>query len=230
MNLKELLTQVQKRSRETIAVTYTSNNDPKIARLPTYADQAVRKIINANEWGFLKKLATITVVDGTTLYDLPSDYFGLVSDTMHRGSTFIPINFVANSQDIVLQKNYNTGQINTGRLYQGKVELINYPAGEATFEYVSNGFVQDAATSNLGLGFNSDNDEFQYPALDELLICATHWMYLRSKGDESAGAAFEDYRDELRRQKINDQGARIIDNTGPRYARIHPPFNPDYEY
>lgn len=232
MTLKELLNKVQERSRETPETVYASNNKPRIRRLIQYANQANKRILAAHKWSYFKKQGVVNVIDGTTLYSLPSDFYRLVNDTMHRGSTFVPINFVASSQDVALQNNYNTGKLNTGRIVGGQLELINFPAGQVTYEYISNGLVQLNATggSTLSVDFTEDNDTFLYPNLDELLVCATHWLYQRSKGGETANEAKDDYIIELRAQRINDTGSRIIDNTGPKYNRLTPPFNPDYGY
>lgn len=232
ITLKNILQEVQERNFETSAVTYASNPAPKYRRLVKFANQAVRKIINAHDWSFLKKTATITIVDGTTLYDKPADYYRLIEDTAYRGNSYFPVEFPASDQSIEYRKQHNVGQIYQGRFYQGGIEFVNLPEGDITFEYVSDRMVQKYIDESYGLKFTNDNDVFvpDSELLDELIILGTTALYLTAKRDESAGQAVAEYMYELNQQKYNDVGARTInDLQQPSQKRTLWRHNPNYE-
>jgi len=230
ITLKEILQEIQDRNFETPTEVYATNPAPKYRRLLTFANQAVRKIIMAHDWSLLKRQHTVNVVDGQELYPLPEDYYSLINQTTYRGSTYFPIDFVANSQSIAFRRNYDIGQVHTGRLYRGQLEFVNFPAGPVTLEYMSNGLVLHE-NGDSDLKFTADDDQFgaDYSGLDELIVLGTLAIYLRAKQSDGLDVAIQDYASELKQQIYNDSGARYINNRGYDVPVKQAPFNPDYE-
>lgn len=194
---------------------YTSNTNPDARRMVAFANRAVNNIMEAHDWSQLRKTHTVTVVDGTTLYDLPSDFRRMISDTAFRPSSYRPVMLPSNDQFFAYAKTRSAYFEFMGRLVGDQVELINTPAGDVSFDYVSNGSITSADTSQPTAKFTNDNDVWNLD--DELLKRGVIAVYSRQSGDESAALNTGDYTYWLERMKAQDVGARVINDVQVRY-------------
>lgn len=221
ITLKQILTAVEERNFQTPGGVYASSAKPQHRRLVNFANMACRDIIRAHDWSFLKEQGTITVVDGTTLYAKPDNFYRLIHDTFFRDGSYFRIEFPANDQSIEYRKAHNVGQIYEGRFYQGQIELVNLPAGGLTYLYIKDELVQSDADDSYGIKFTDDNDTFlpDIDNLDELIVLATEAIYLERKEDSGAAGARAQYQRELKEQINNDIGSRSLNDLETGYSR-----------
>lgn len=234
ITLKNLLIEVQNRCFETPAGAYMSNPDPKYKRLVTFANQAVRKILDAHDWNMLIYKALFDVVDGVDYYDLPYDFYRLVSDTTYKAGSYFPVTFPDTDQSIEKAKQYGGSGKYLGRFIGNSVEFVNVPPGTVSFMYVRKSMVtpeSDGGDEPLStIDFQRDSDIFlpNTSALDELLILGTQALYMRARGAEGADVVVSDYTYQLKQQIYNDTGARTLNDVCSEHPRVLWKHNPDY--
>lgn len=221
ITLKEILTEVEERNFQTPGGVYASSAKPQHRRLVSFANMACRDLIKAHDWSFLKEQGTITVVDGTTLYAKPDNFYRMIPDTFYRNGSYFRIDFPANDQAIEYRKAHNVGQVYEGRFYQGQFELINLPPGDLSYLYIKDEFVQSDADDSYSIKFTDDNDTFlpDIDNLDELIVLATEAIYLERKQDSGAVSARAQYQSELDEQIANDIGSRSLNDLEDKHSR-----------
>lgn len=205
---------------------YATNSDPQYQRLVRYANKTSRDILSVHNWSALKKRGTVTVVSGTTLYDLPSDYSHLINDTAQTGSGLRKANVPMNDSIISLSdvRNITTYM---GRLLGNQIELVNMPSGTFYFMYMSKGSVQRDGTGDLTDTFLTDNDQWLLD--DELLIRGILWRWHKAEGHPDAASEMNDFTNYFKVAKARDIGARVI-TSGGQLNYISPPDIDGYTY
>ena len=183
---------------------------------------AAKDIVSSHKWSKLKTRATITVVSGTTTYDLPSDFDYYISDTMYPESSLRGINMPANDQMIALSDVENT-LIYQGRILGDQIELQNVPSGDIKYMYQSNAPVVDSQSKNNVKKFTYDADEWRLD--DELLTRAIFYRYRQALGYADAASAMQDYNSYYRKMIRNDVGSRIIGT--PSFTPLKEPITKD---
>jgi len=204
--LKNILDTVCDDAFVEIASSYATNTQDDYRRLVRYANKAVSDILTQHRWGALKRRATIDVVDGTTLYDLPSDFDYLINDTTSTRNGFRNVDLPASDEIVAL--NDTTNIINyMGRILGNQIEVLNAPVGELHYMYMSNQVVQKNDES-YAKSFNADTDEWLLD--DELLTRGILWRWQKTTDDADWQADLQDFTNYLEHMKFQDTGARTI--------------------
>ena len=230
--LKEILDTVCDDALEEREASYVSNNKTEYQRLVRYANKAVRDILTVHNWSRLKKRGVINVVDGTTVYDLPSTFSHLIDETSHAQGALRSSNVPSNDQIIALSDVRNVTKY-MGRLIGDKIELINFPSGDFTYQYMSKAVIVNyGVTSIAGEDGTSDkflDDRDEWLLDDELLVRAILWRWQRAEGDADWQASMNDFTNYFRNMKGKDTGARNISRRG-RVNYLTPPDVDEYSY
>lgn len=217
MNLKEILTSVLEYLGEEPEDTYIGNQNTEYARLAVFANSSAADIVKVHTWGVLKKQHAINITDGVTLYDLPSDFDRLISNTTYTNNRAVDLP----SSDAVIAYNnlYGSSYNYQGRLLGKKVEFINAPVGKLVFDYMSNEPIEHYK-SGTAKRFTNDGDKWLLD--DELLIRAIKQRYTAQSGENDALAA-QDLAARLRQVKIADTGSRSF-NINETRNEMHYPY------
>ena len=215
MNLKEILSNSLEYMGEESSDIYVGAITINYSRLPSMANAAVSDIIGAHDWSFLKKTHSISIVDGTELYDLPFDYSRMIVDTMYVN--YIKIEFPATDKSI--SRNLSCDK-NQARIIGGKLQFTRTNPGTVTFDYISSSVV----LSSIGQGqsrFLTDFDEWQLD--DELLMRSIRHRYALQVGDPSAGTAASDVQVRIAELKSIDTGTRSFNSSKSQNERLSAP-------
>ncbi len=219
LKLKDVLKEVQDRSFETISEVFATNPNPAVRRLVSFANMALDEIVKAHEWSWLKREHRLTasdeeVVDGKKLYPMPSDFDRLISDTAYEENSYYEFEFPESDQIFALLANSSVGTVRRrGRFFNGKIELLDTPASDMLFTYITNSFVK-INDQTFSQRFVTDNDTLNVPdsRLDELLIRGVTAMYHTGKQSASAQTSIELFKTKLAQQIKADTGARTIND------------------
>ena len=218
--LKEILNSVCDDNLLERGSSYATNVKPEYNRFIRHANKAVQDILSEGDWGKLKKRHTVTVVDGTNLYDLPNDFYSLLHDTANTASGIRVVDLPASDARVADSDTYNTN-FEMGRILGDQIELIDVPEGDFTFMYLGTNPIQSAlATEGVYTNvFATDEDEWLLN--DELLIRGILWRWGKAEGREGWQIDLQDFNNYLSAQKGRDTGARVInpDRNG-RYKHI----------
>ena len=133
--LKEILNSVCDDNLLERGSSYATNVKPEYNRFIRHANKAVQDILSEGDWGKLKKRHTVTVVDGTNLYDLPNDFYSLLHDTANTASGIRVVDLPASDARVADSDTYNTN-FEMGRILGDQIELIDVPEGDFTFMYL----------------------------------------------------------------------------------------------
>ncbi len=222
--LKEILDSVCDDDILERSSSYATSQEPEYRRLVRHSSKAVKDILSLHNWGALKRRETVNIIDGTTLYDLPETYSHLINDTANTASGIRNVDLPASDQLVSLS---DTSDIHTyiGRILGNQLEIINAPAGEFHYMYMSK-----AAVNNSGVGvidgeaghsdsFITDNDTWLLD--DELLIRAIIWRWQKAEGNPEWQTSLQDFTNYLNTLKGRDVGARVInEDRGTKYKYI----------
>jgi len=215
MNLKDILTDVLNYMGEEPDDHYVGNIDSNYARLVVFANSAISDIVKAHDWSLLKKQATITVVDGTVLYDLPTDFDRLITDTSYTNDSRVSLP----TKDKIFAYD-NNSICYEGRLIGGQIEFRNIPPGDVTFNYVSKYAVQNNLAVNQER-FTRDDDEWLLD--DELLMRMIRQRYSMQAGEQDPSVA-QDVTNRFKKLIFADVGARKFTAGSRESSELHPPY------
>lgn len=216
MNLKEIITSALEYLGEETADNYVGNTNTDISRLVVMLNASAADIVKKHEWNLLKKQNIINVVSGTVLYDLPDDYDRMISDTTYSNNWSVDL--PTSDSIVAFNTQFGSDYRYQGRLIGGKVEFINVPPGELSFDYISNGTVK-ALDGTIQSKFLLDTDEWLLD--DELIIRAMRQRYQiqTGEGDPTNG---QDLANRLRDLQLADTGARTFNSNNPRNRNYWP--------
>lgn len=199
--------------------SYATNTKPEYNRFLRHANKALEDIMSQGNWGKLKKRHTVTVIDGTTLYDLPDDFYSMLNDTGNTETGIRNVELPASDSRVSDSDTYNTN-FEMGRILGDQIELIDVPAGDFTFMYIGTNPVQPAVYTTTS-EFTSDDDEWLLS--DELLKRGILWRWRKAENHPDWQIDLQDFNNYLASQKGRDTGARVI-NATPATKYKHIPF------
>jgi len=202
--------------------SYVTNTRPEYNRLLRHANKAVQDIMSQGNWGKLKKRHTVTVVDGTTLYDLPDDFYSLLHDTGNTETGIRNVELPASDSRVADSDTYNTN-FEMGRILGDQIELIDVPAGSFTFMYLGTNPIQPVSVSGETYTDKFGNDNDVWLLKDELLIRGILWRWRKAENHPDWQIDLQDFNNYLASQKGRDTGARVI-NATPATKYKHKPF------
>lgn len=214
MTLREILNEVlQYMGEGYTSNVFVSNSNSDISRMVVFANAAVSDILEAHDWSRLISEQSITVVAGTTLYDLPTDFSKYIDNTAYTNNKVVDI---PSSHQVMV---YDRDETYKGRIIGGQLELINVPPGTVTIRYLSAHPIESSGGASKAK-FTDDNDEWLLD--DQLLIRATRHRYALQTGDSSAGVAATDVQNRMKKMISADVGARTIRSRFNRYELMAP--------
>jgi len=202
--------------------SYTSNTKPEYNRLLRHANKAVKDIMSLGNWGKLKKRHTVAVVDGTTLYDLPDDFYSLLPDTGNTESGVRNVELPASDSRVSDSDTFNTNY-ELGRILGDQIELVDVQQGDFTFMYFGTNPIQPVSVGEEATTDQFANDNDQWLLDDEMLIRGVFWRWRKAENHPDWQSDLQDFSNYLKSQKGRDTGARVI-NASQNTKFKHIPF------
>ncbi|MDB4725954.1 hypothetical protein OAF54_00865 [bacterium] len=234
-----LLTLVQDSLKEIggfeIPTSVVGNTNETAVLSLALANRSLKETAKRTKWVNLIVRGTITTADATDEYALPSDFKGIINDSMwddtNNRKVFGPISpteweYYKNS-DITQQSLTRYMRIFKSTTSNDRVFYL-YPTPDSVatlrYEYQSNGLAQSSG-GTLQEKYLADTDT---SLLDEDTVAlGFKWRILKSRGLPYA-EEFRDYEAAVE-DSINDTGAPIVDLGGPslsnRFMFITPEGN-----
>jgi len=140
MTLLQILNNVLMQSSFLKKSTFTNNPDPDDEQMVAIANRVAYEIFNFYDWGGLRNVAILNMVEGQRVYDVPEDYQSIVPDSAWEtdGSRKVDI---PTSDSMWYQYKFSsltTGGTIRARFYSDQIEVIEpFNGGSFTYEYVS---------------------------------------------------------------------------------------------
>ena len=185
------------------------NNDPQIVQFLALVNRLGRDIAKQYEWQRLNKEFSVTTVQGTPTYALPSDWLYQINQTEWDRTSRWPLIGPATTQEWQI---YKSAIISEGpnlrfRIANGFLE-VDPPTGglDLSFFYVSRNWIDGAD----GLGydkFQADGDRSVFD--DSLMVTGLKAQWKASKGLDGTFDAAE-FRTMLDTIKAQDKGAQKL--------------------
>lgn len=185
------------------------NNDPQIVQLLALVNRLGRDISKQYEWQRLNKEFSVTTVQGTPTYALPSDWLYQINQTEWDRTSRWPLIGPATTQEWQI---YKSAIISEGpnlrfRIANSFLE-VDPPTGglDLSFFYVSRNWIDGAD----GLGydkFQADGDRAVFD--DSLMVTGLKAQWKASKGLDGTFDAAE-FRTMLDTIKAQDKGAQKL--------------------
>lgn len=152
-------------------------------------NRALKEAARETSWPPLKRSATVSLVGGTSEYDLPSDYQSFIRETIWNTSQRRMV-FITDAQEWTQLQAQNIGGTTTlfFRIFRDpsgngqKIQFYPEPGNSetVTYEYISNALTQSSGGTLQGNEFLADTDT---ALLDEdLITLGFKWRFLKSKG------------------------------------------------
>lgn len=193
-----------------------SNLNPTAVQSLALANRTLKEVAKRTNWGGLSRTETLTMVASQEEYDLPSDFFSLVPETMWNTSQML-FNQVVSPQEWALLNGISATDTSSifFRIFRSdsgngqKIRFFPTPsvADTVTFEYVSDALTQSSGGTLQSDEFLADTDT---ALLDEDTISlGVKWRFLQSKGFPYA-EEMRDYETSLS-HAANAEGAPVID-------------------
>lgn len=171
-------------------------NDGTAKTLLSAAYKVGEELARDYVWQELSKTATYNTVIGTSLYELPSDYEAVASETMWNATAEERMyGHKTRRQWAELTNAVNA--VNTHyrwRLHGGKIQVHPTPDEVISFnfEYMSRAYCVDSGGADRADGWGADTDVPKLPA--DLFIAGIHYYFSKSKtlaGTVEAGADYD---------------------------------------
>lgn len=185
------------------------NNDPQIVQFLALVNRLGRDIAKQYEWQRLNKEFSVTTVQGTPTYALPSDWLYQINQTEWDRTSRWPLIGPATTQEWQI---YKSAIISEGpnlrfRIANGFLE-VDPPTGglDLSFFYVSRNWIDGAD----GFGydkFQADGDRSVFD--DSLMVTGLKAQWKASKGLDGTFDAAE-FRTMLDTIKAQDKGAQKL--------------------
>jgi len=189
------------------------------------------ELVRAFEWQFLRKTATLHLIDGQTDYILPPDFSKLMNDTLWEQSNVYSVTGPVSGRQwaylkssVTLAPNYcfiiknNTFQFMPAPGDNGQ------GVGDISYDYFSEGWVQDGSNANVFKAYiEQDNDIPQF----DFWLCV---KFLKVKTWEAKGLdsshLTEDFRRLFDSVTSQDHGAPVL-GLGRRLLPLPSPVAPE---
>ena len=173
-------------------------DDPATAQILSLIYATGRELRQARDWIQLKKTATLTTVDGTATYAIPSDWYSFLYDTGWNSTTKLPL--LGPVPDYFL--NYELyGAAPTGALTQyrifglpgtNQITIFPTPSSVETLNYdylTKNWIGTGSAPYTWSEAIVNDADIMAFD--DELMILGLTWKWYQAKGLDYVALAEE---------------------------------------
>lgn len=205
------------------------STDIAVVRMIAAANDAAKELLDAYPWPDLTKQATITVQadfsgQSEKGYALPDDFYRFVTQTQHdktiRRRAFGPLS-PQQYQSVKVISPYVSFEV-MWRYFDGKLYFLNPPSTprEFTFEYLSQGFVQDADDATLYKNSASKNgDKFLFDESLIKLLARVKWLEAM-QFDSSAAA--RDYALAWSARVSRLESAPVLSMVGPSMGLFNP--------
>ncbi len=195
MNAREICSEVYGLSGFSIPTAFQNGSDPD-DNLIFFLLRRVARDLAKYRWEELVVTSRITIIEGTTEYNLPSDFREMIPGTMRTMEDLRIVDFPSDFETWaqIDSKVGITGVQHRLRFQGGKLVTLPSDTEEYTirFEYVSNNSVQDAEDENLTKNiFEKDGDIWLLD--DDLVIKALKAKWSIEKGLETIQADMGDY-------------------------------------
>ena len=140
MTLLEILNQVLMQSSFLPKDSFTVNADPDDRQMMAIANRVAYEIFNFYDWGTLRNVAVLDMIEGQNSYDVPPDYQSIVPDSAWETDGSRKVDLPASDAAWYQYKfsSLTTGGTIRARFYGDRIEVIEpFNGGSFTFEYVS---------------------------------------------------------------------------------------------
>jgi hypothetical protein len=196
-----------------------SHQGPDSKRLVQLVNEVGQELTTRNKWRRLTFEATVST-SATTTYNLPSDLYEIVNDTMWSRTETEEASGPVNEQDWQMLKGTDAvhALVPEWRLQytQGNPQLVFLEApGDQTiyFEYRSNNWIVDTSSSATAVLWTADT---QRTLLDEhLFYSELKWRWLKAKGSDYS-VDYQNSQVQLDVSKDQDKGGAQKLNYGGR--------------
>ena len=178
MTLLEILNNVLTQSSFLEKASFTNNADVDDKQMVSIANRVAYEIMNYYDWGGLRQIGVISLVEGSTQYQLPDDYQSYVPDSAWEtdGSRKVDV-----PVDDATWYQYKFSSLTSGgtiraRFYGDFVQVIEpFDGGSFSYEYVTKYPIRGSEGAAKEL-FTKDSDTFILD--DQLLILGiqAHWQ------------------------------------------------------
>lgn len=160
------------------------SNDALARQMLALLNQSVPRLAGRHTWQALTKTHTISAVNGTETYALPSDFGRYISDTFWDTTNYWPMRGSIDPQTWeTLKRGIVASSVRKRfRVLGNLVYIYPTPTASATLiaEYVSSKPVLDNDGSTYKTKFDEDTDTFVLP--ERLLEFDLKWRLLSAKG------------------------------------------------
>lgn len=177
-----------------------SSSDTQVRQLYALANKSGRELVRAHQWKQLITLGTITTVNGTSDYALPSDFDRIVQstewDATNHWRTMGP-----DTSQVALWRTYsNLAQASVRRslrLIGSSIRVFPTPSVNGNvlnYDYISNKWaLSSGGTAQAQFSADSDTSQFD----PELMVMAVKFRFMSAKGMD-ASAYFAEYNNRLK--------------------------------
>ena len=140
MTLLEMLNQVLMQSSFLKKDSFASNSDPDDLQMMAIANRVAYEILNWYDWGTVRNVAVLDMIEGTNSYSVPDDYQSIVPDSAWETDGSRKVD-VPTSDAMWYQYKFSsltTGGTIRARFYGDRIEVIEpFNGGSFTYEYIS---------------------------------------------------------------------------------------------
>lgn len=222
MNLKKMINAALGELSFLEKAAFASSADVDDKQMVHIANRVVREVREFYDWSALASTHHIAIVDGQTRYDLPDDYFSVVSDSAWETNGSRKCDFPVPKNRWFMYKFSSLTDAGTirARLYGNQIEL-HEPSVTTGFdlEYITKYLVEDTANTPKEM-FTDDTDLFVLD--DDLMIKGIQAYWTRNKMMPMAPDMMAEFMDSMRYNIGRDNSGQTIGGTGPRVDRRSP--------
>lgn len=192
-----------------------ASTDEQAVQMLALFNSAGNELVRMYEWQFLRKTATITLVEGQSRYPLTSDFSKLINQTLWEtnnvNSVFGEVTprqwaYLNNSSTVVPE--YCFIIKNRAFEFAPVPSATNSTLGDITYEYISNGWLSSYDIPNTYLNFaQSDLDVIQFDFW--LIVKLLKLKMWEAKGLDTAALA-DDFNRYFANATGQDHGAPVL--------------------
>ena len=151
MTILEILNQVLAQSSFLKKDSFESDSDPDDQQMMAIANRVAYEIFNFYDWGVLRNVTTLKLVEGQTTYDVPDDYQSYVPDSAWETDGSRKVDIPVDDAEWYQYKfsSLTSGGTIRARFYGRTIEVIEpFNGGSFTYEYVSRFPIKSGTTSS----------------------------------------------------------------------------------
>lgn len=203
MTLLEILNNVLTQSSFLKKASFTNNADIDDDQMVSIANRVAYEIFNWYDWGELRVVGQVDLIEGQNVYVLPADYQSIVPDSAWETDGSRKVDIPTSDQ---MWYQYKFSSLTTAgtiraRFYGNTVEVIEpFNGGSFTYEYVSKFPIRDIE-DNPKEFFTADTDTWLLDNQVLILGVQAHWKQAKQ---------MPDYKENMQNymQKMNEAAGR----------------------